>query len=97
MPDVKFQAYQGNVDTADRRGPKRLGKDTQPVDRHKTLFEYRIPAEVADAVIARLDQVNEIIVSEIAKADLAIPADVASLLLGGEGPVKMGFRVYDND
>lgn len=97
MADVKFQAYQGNADHADRRGDKRLGKDTQPVDRHKTLFEYRVDDALADAVVDRLDQVNAIIVAELAKADLAIPADVASLVLGGEGPVKLGFRVYDND
>ncbi|TXH58829.1 MAG: hypothetical protein E6Q97_01195 [Desulfurellales bacterium] len=102
MADIKFQAYQGTYDGADMRGDKRLGADTDPVDRHKTLLEYRIPDEQADKAVELFDVVNAKIVEGMAEATVSfgdphLAGIVGGALLGGEGPVKFGFRVYDND
>ena len=100
MADIKLQLFQGTEDRADRRGELNLGKDTDPVDRHMTLLEYRIPDEFADAAVTELDAVNESLAGAMeALSDLATDNGfgLAEKLLAGEGPVRLGFRVYDND
>ena len=104
MADIKLQAYQGTEDRADRRGDLNLGKDTDPVDRHMTLLEYRIPDEFAAAAITELDVVNDSLAGAMESlSDLATDNgfDLAEKLLAarldGEGPIRLGFRVYDND
>ena len=104
MADIKLQAYQGTEDRADRRGSLNLGKDTDPVDRHMTLLEYRVPDEFAGVAVDELNHVNGLLAASMeALGDLATDNgfDLAEKLLAarldGEGPIKLGFRVYDND
>lgn len=97
MADLKIQAAQGTYHGADFRGDKRLGKDTDPVDRHATLGEVRIPDELADECIAEADVINQAIDSFMSKWKVPFVDKVAGLLLGGEGQPFIAARVYDND
>ena len=99
MADIKFQLFQGTEDRADRRGDLNLGKDTDPVDRHKTLLEYRIPDELGDQAVEAFDIVNAEIAKALASSTTVkvIPEGILDALVGGDGPVRLGFRVYDND
>lgn len=95
--DIKIQAEQTTHRDADRRGDKRLGKDTDPVSRHATIFEARVPGEMADEAIAEANELNERFNGFIRKYDLRAADKIGGLLLGGEGPVMVNANVYDED
>ena len=97
MADIKWQAEQSTFTGADRRGEKRLGKDTDPVSRHSTIAEARIPDELAEDAIAEANDINSRIDAFIRKYDLKAVDKIAGFMLQGEGPVRFPVNVYDND
>ena len=100
--DVKHQLFQGTTNEADFRGEKALGKDTDPIDRHSTTVEFRLPDELADEAVERLGALNAHIEEELAwltenATASKVSEAIGTFFLHGEGPIRQAFRVYNND
>lgn len=97
MADLKLQVFQGTTDSADFRGDKLLGADTDPVDRHATIAEVRIPDDRADEALALCEEFNAAADTLASQFGLKLAGQLASLGLGGEGAPRVAARLYDND
>lgn len=95
--DIKIQAEQTTHRDADRRGDKRLGKDTTPVSRHATILEARVSGDKAAEAIAAANELNERFNDFIRKYDLRFADKIGGALLGGEGDILVNANVYDAD
>lgn len=95
--DIKLQIFQGTTNSADFRGDKRLGADTDPVDRHATIAEVRIPDDRAEEALALCEEFNAAADTLAAQFGLKLAGQLASIGLGGEGQPRIAARVYDND
>lgn len=97
MADIKLQVYRGNLgpEYVDFRGAGNVGA---PEDNHRTVAEYREndDADIAD-ILATAPTLNKHLAKLTEKQPSAF-GPVATLVgLGGDGPVKMALRIYDND
>lgn len=96
--DIKLQAYRGDS------GPDKVDfrKSTgaflgSPDDEHKTILEYRVEDDPTGTEFEILGEMNDLLSKMTSVQPDAVGQLAGMVGLEGSGPVKLAFRIFDND